>query len=66
MVNKGYLAQYQDNVTEWDIGLSCQRPGFPVGQHNKGVMSTTSPPSNTSLDIARQLMHRSPHHPLIT
>ena len=33
------LAQDQDNATELDIGLWCQWPGLPGGQHYKVPMS---------------------------
>ena len=36
--NKDWLAQCQDNVTEWDIGSWWQWPDFPVGQHCKVIM----------------------------
>ena len=34
-----WLAQCQDNMTEWDIGSCCWRPDFPVGQCYKVTMS---------------------------
>ena len=37
--DKDWLAQFRDNVTEWDIGLQCRWPGFPVGEHYKVAMS---------------------------
>ena len=37
-----WLAQYQNNVTEWDIGSRCSWPDFPVGQHNKVVVCALS------------------------
>ena len=36
---KHWLAQCQDNVTEWDIGSGYWQLNFPVGQHYKGTMS---------------------------
>ena len=36
---KDWLAECQDNVTEWDIGLSCWWPDFPVVQHYQVDMS---------------------------
>ena len=32
------LAQFQDNVIEWDSRSWCWWPGFPVGQHYKALM----------------------------
>ena len=32
---KDRLAQCQDNVTEWDIGLRHQQPDFPIGYNYK-------------------------------
>ena len=36
---KDWLAQCQDNGTEWDIRSWCQQSDFPVGQYYKVVMS---------------------------
>ena len=36
---KEWLAQFEDNVTEWDIGSLYWCPGHPVGQHYKVAMS---------------------------
>ena len=36
---KDWLAQCQDNVTDWGITSWCWRPGFPVGQHYKVATS---------------------------
>ena len=36
---KGWLAQYQKNVTEWDIMAWGQWSDFPVGQHYKVTMN---------------------------
>ena len=36
---KDWLAQCQDNVTEWDIGAWYQQPDFRVWQHYKVTMS---------------------------
>ena len=35
---KDWLAQDQDNVTEWDIKSWYWRSGFPVGQHYEIAM----------------------------
>ena len=34
-LGKDWLAQCQDNVTEWDIRSWCSWPDFPVGKHYK-------------------------------
>ena len=40
---KDWLAQSQDNVTEWNIKAWCWWPSLPVGQHyknhNEGALS---------------------------
>ena len=36
---KDWLAQFQDNVAEWDIGSWWQRPDLPIGQYYKITMS---------------------------
>ena len=41
-----WLAQGQDNVTEWDIGSCCLQPHFPVGQYYKVTMSAQSQVTN--------------------
>ena len=38
--DKGWLAQYEDILTEWDIGVWCRRPGFPMG---RAIMCTVTP-----------------------
>ena len=37
--DKDWLAQYQDNMTDWDIGSWCQPVDLTVGQHNKIAIS---------------------------
>ena len=34
---KDWLVNYQDNVTEWDIGSQCQWPDFPQGSTTKSL-----------------------------
>ena len=41
---KDWLAQCQDNMTEWDITSWCWWPSFPVEQHYKVVSSHKSVP----------------------
>ena len=36
---KDWLAQYHDNVTEWEIASWCWQPGVTVGQHYEVIMS---------------------------
>ena len=36
---KDWVAQCQDNVTEYDIGSPCWLSDFTVGQHYKAAMS---------------------------
>ena len=36
---KDWLAQGQDNVTEWEIRSLCSRPGHPMEQHYKVTRS---------------------------
>ena len=53
---KDWLAQYQENVTEWDIGLLVLAAWFPVGQHYKVTMSVQSQVDTTpdmTLDVTR-------------
>ena len=38
--SKDWLAQCQDNVTEWDNRSWCWQPGVPVRQHYKIAMCT--------------------------
>ena len=38
-MDKDWLAQSQDNVTEWDIRPWCWWPVLPVGQHYKVTIS---------------------------
>ena len=53
MKGKDWLTQYQDNVTEWEMGSRCQQPGLLVGQHYKVVIRAychnDATPMNTSL-----------------
>ena len=34
-IGKDWLAQYQDDVTGWDIRSWSWQPDLPVGQHHK-------------------------------
>ena len=51
-----WLAQWKDNITEWDIRSWCWQPGLPVGQHYKVTMILhchKSVPVLMTLDVAR-------------
>ena len=37
---KDWLAQYQDNITEWQMGSWCREHGLPGGKHYKSAMNT--------------------------
>ena len=43
MAMTGWVAQNQDNVTEWDIQPYCQRTDLRVRQYYKVVMSINWP-----------------------
>ena len=49
--------QYQDNVSEWDIGSWCEQSEFTVGQHYEPTTSSHFHkliPVLMTLDVARR------------
>ena len=62
-IGKDWLAQCQDNVTEWDIGLWCQWPDVPEGQHYEVAMSTLSRvdiSTDVALDVCKDIKLEQP------
>ena len=59
-----WLAQCQDNPTQWDIRSWCRQLGFPVGQHYKVVMGAHCHKSVSilmTLDVVRTYNNKLPH-----
>ena len=51
--DKDWLAQDKDNVTEWDIQLSCLSPRLPVGQsYHECVLTQVTSLHDMILDVA--------------
>ena len=52
--SKDWLAQYQDNVTTWDIRSWCWQPGLPMLKHYKaGTLAQIGTHPVMTLDVAR-------------
>ena len=47
------MAQYQNNVAEWEIDSMCQQSSLPVGQHCECTLSQVGLRPDMTLDVAR-------------